>query len=92
MTWRRGPRSSRRAGASLKRKLHQRTEVKSVTVKRGDTLMRILTNAGAETWQAKAIYEAMAPVFLAKSLQKGQEVRLTLAPAPGIANSWSRSR
>lgn len=61
----------------------QRTETKSVTVKRGDTLMRILTNAGAEAWQAKAIYEAMAPVFLAKSLQKGQEIRLTLAPAPG---------
>ncbi len=60
----------------------QNTEIKSVVVKRGDTLMRILTNAGAESWQAKAIYEAMAPVFLAKSLQKGQEIRLTLAPAP----------
>ena len=63
--------------------IHQKTEVKSVTVKRGDTLMSILIDAGAESWQAKAIYEAMAPVFLAKSLQKGQEVRLTLAPAPG---------
>ncbi|MDH3579176.1 MAG: peptidoglycan DD-metalloendopeptidase family protein [Hyphomicrobiales bacterium] len=60
----------------------QNTEVKSVTVKRGDTLMSILTRNGAESWQAKAIYEAMAPVFLAKSLQKGQELRLTLAPAP----------
>ena len=60
----------------------QNTEVKSVTVKRGDTLMSILTRNGAERWQAKAIYEAMAPVFLAKSLQKGQEIRFTLAPAP----------
>lgn len=60
----------------------QKTEVQSVTVKRGDTLMSILREAGAEDWQAKAIYEAMAPVFLAKSLQTGQEVRLKLAPAP----------
>lgn len=58
------------------------TEIKSVIVERGDTLMSILTDAGAEPWQAKAIYEAMAPTFLARSLQKGQEVRLTLAPAP----------
>lgn len=57
-------------------------DVKTVTVERGDTLMSILTDAGAEPWQAKAIYEAMAPTFLAKSLQSGQEVRLTLAPAP----------
>jgi len=57
-------------------------EIRSVIVKRGDTLMSILTDAGAEAWQAKAIYEAMAPTFLAKSLQTGQEVRLTLAPAP----------
>ncbi len=60
----------------------QNTEIKSVTVRRGDTLMSILKSNGAERWQAKAIYEAMAPVFLAKSLQKGQEVRFTLAPAP----------
>jgi murein DD-endopeptidase MepM/ murein hydrolase activator NlpD len=62
--------------------VYQNTEVRTVTVKRGDTLMGILTDAGAELWQAKDIVAAMAPMFLAKSLQKGQEVRMTLAPAP----------
>lgn len=60
----------------------ENAEIKRVTVKRGDTLMSILTGNGAERWQARKIYEAMAPVFLAKSLQSGQEVRFTLAPAP----------
>ncbi len=60
----------------------QNTDVQTVTVKAGDTLMSILVDAGAERWQAKAIYEAMAPMFTAKALRKGQEVRLTLAPAP----------
>ncbi len=57
-------------------------ETKAVTVKRGDTLMSILAEAGAEKWQAKAIADAMAPVFRPKNLKKGQEVRLTLMPTP----------
>jgi murein DD-endopeptidase MepM/ murein hydrolase activator NlpD len=61
----------------------QDSEIRTVTVKKDDTLMSILTRNGAEPWQAKDIYEAMSPVFLAKALQKGQEVRMSLVPAPG---------
>ena len=57
-------------------------ETKAVKVKRGDTLMSILTDAGAEKWQARAIADAMAPIFKPKNLNKGQEIRLTLVPAP----------
>lgn len=60
----------------------QDTEVKTVKVGRGDTLMSILTDNGAERWQAREIVQAMAPLFPAKSLQKGQEVHFALAPAP----------
>ncbi|MGI9384363.1 MAG: peptidoglycan DD-metalloendopeptidase family protein [Methyloligellaceae bacterium] len=56
--------------------------VKSVKVRRGNTLMSILADAGAEKWQAKAIADAMAPVFRAKHLKAGQDVRFTLTPAP----------
>ena len=56
--------------------------VKSVKVRRGNTLMSILDDAGAEKWQAKAIAEAMAPVFKAKQLKAGQDIRFTLTPAP----------
>ena len=58
------------------------SETKAITVEKGDTLMSILANAGAEKWQAKAIADAMAPVFKPKNLNKGQEVRFTLVPAP----------
>jgi murein DD-endopeptidase MepM/ murein hydrolase activator NlpD len=58
------------------------SETKSVKVKRGDTLMSILSEAGAEKWQAKAIADAMAPVFKPKNMKKGQEVLFTLMPAP----------
>ncbi|MGE0611705.1 MAG: M23 family metallopeptidase, partial [Hyphomicrobiales bacterium] len=46
------------------------------------TLMSLLVDAGTERWQAKAIGEAMAPTFQPNLLQPGQQVRLTLAPAP----------
>ncbi len=58
------------------------SETTAVTVKKGDTLMSILADAGAERWQAKAIADAMAPVFKPKNLNAGQEVRFTLVPAP----------
>ncbi|MEC9367418.1 MAG: peptidoglycan DD-metalloendopeptidase family protein, partial [Pseudomonadota bacterium] len=57
-------------------------EVKLIPVKRGNTLMSLLVDAGTERWQAKAIADAMAPTFLPSQLQPGQQVRLTLAPAP----------
>jgi len=58
------------------------SETKSVKVEKGDTLMSILADAGAETWQAKAIADAMKPVFKPKNLKRGQEIRFTLMPAP----------
>lgn len=57
-------------------------EVRSVTIRRGDTLMSVLEAAGAERWQARSIVGAMAAIFPPTSLQIGQEVRYTLAPAP----------
>ena len=58
------------------------SETKSVKVAKGDTLMSILADAGAERWQAKAIADAMEPVFKPKNLRRGQEIRFTLMPAP----------
>jgi len=57
-------------------------ETRAVKVKRGDTMMSLLTQAGAERWQAKAIADAMTPVFKPKNLRRGQEIRFTLMPAP----------
>lgn len=57
-------------------------ESKRVKVERGDTLMSILEDAGSERWQAKAIADAMAPIFPASSLRPGQEILFTLVPAP----------
>jgi murein DD-endopeptidase MepM/ murein hydrolase activator NlpD len=58
------------------------SETKTVTVGRGDTLMSIITKVGGEPAQAKAIVDAMAPVFAAQDLKAGQEVRFALVPAP----------
>ena len=58
------------------------SRLESVKVKKGDTLHGIMRTAGAEAWQAKAIVEAMKPVFPGKSLRSGQEIRFTLMPAP----------
>jgi len=58
------------------------SKFETVQVKRGDTLNSLLADAGAEPWLAKTIVESMAPVFPAKALQPGQEIRFTLAPAP----------
>jgi len=58
------------------------SETKAVRVKRGDTLMSILAEAGAEKWQARAIADAMQPIYPPKNMRKGQEVRFTLMPAP----------
>ena len=57
-------------------------ETKTVKVGRGDTLMSIIMKQGAEASQAKAMSDAMGPVFPADSLKPGQEIRLTLVPAP----------
>jgi murein DD-endopeptidase MepM/ murein hydrolase activator NlpD len=58
------------------------SDLKTVKVGRGDTLAGLITKAGSEPTQAKAIVEAMETVFQAKDLQPGQEIRVNLVPAP----------
>ena len=62
--------------------LYAGAEAKTLKVGRGDTLSSLLTKSGAELPQANEIIETLAPIFAAKDLRSGQEVRLTLAPAP----------
>lgn len=57
-------------------------ETKSVDVGRGDTLMTLFAKAGTEPSEATTIIEALSPIFGAKDLKAGQEVRFTLVPAP----------
>ncbi len=57
-------------------------ETKTVKVGRGDTLMSIIMKSGAEASQAKAMSDAMGSVFSPDALKPGQEIRLTLVPAP----------
>jgi murein DD-endopeptidase MepM/ murein hydrolase activator NlpD len=52
---------------------------RSVIVDDGDTLVDLLTNVGAEAWQAQQINEALVAGGL--KLRPGQEVRLEMAPA-----------
>lgn len=44
----------------------------------GDTLTRMLTEAGADKWQARAMIEAARGIFRDRDLEAGQEVHLTL--------------
>ena len=57
------------------------TELQSIIVKPGDTLIGILKTAGAEPWQAQAISDVFAGMPGGFKLRTGQEVRLKLAPA-----------
>ena len=57
-------------------------QTKTVKVGRGDTLAGIIVKMGTEQTDAKAIVEALAPVFPADNLKPGQEVRFALVPAP----------
>jgi hypothetical protein len=56
-------------------------EVRVVNVGRGDTLQKILTKAGADTWQARTMIEAARAVFPETALVPGHEVHLTLVPS-----------
>jgi len=56
-------------------------ELRSIIVNPGDTLIGILTDAGAEAWQAQAISDALSSAPKGFKLRAGQEVRLKLAPA-----------
>jgi murein DD-endopeptidase MepM/ murein hydrolase activator NlpD len=52
-----------------------------VKVGNNDSLRKILTRAGADSWQARAMVEAARNVFPEQSLSAGQEVRITLIPS-----------
>ena len=57
-------------------------ESKILTIGRGDTLMSLFTKVGTEPEEAAAIIDAFAPIFGAKDLKQGQEIRFSLVPAP----------
>jgi len=58
------------------------TKKMEVRVEAGDTLSGLIEQQGAPAWQATEIIAAMRKYFIADSLEAGQEVRFTLAPAP----------
>ena len=62
--------------------LYAGAETKTLKVRRGDSLSSLLTKSGTELPQANEIVETLAPIFAAKDLRSGQEMRLTLVPAP----------
>ena len=59
----------------------ERGEVSVVKVGRDDTLAKILTKAGGDPWQARAMIEAAHSTFPENALVPGQEVRITLVPS-----------
>jgi murein DD-endopeptidase MepM/ murein hydrolase activator NlpD len=64
----------------------EKRQVRVVKVGRADTLVKILTQAGADAWQAKAMAETAKSVFPEGSLTAGQEVRITMVPSLTQAN------
>jgi len=74
------------------------TIVHEITVAPGDTLMNLLVNAGAERVQAHQAVTAMEPVFSARHLQPGQEIKVAFADTgdgeagPLLAINFSPSR
>ena len=62
--------------------LYAGAQVKTLKVGSGDTLMSLFTKIEAEPAQAKEVIDALEPIFSAKDLKPGQEVRFTLVPAP----------
>ena len=57
-------------------------ETKTLIAGRGDNLMSLFTKVGTESSEAARIIDAFAPIFAAKDLKSGQEIRFTLVPAP----------
>jgi murein DD-endopeptidase MepM/ murein hydrolase activator NlpD len=56
-------------------------ETQVVRVGQGDTLRKILSRAGADSWQTRGMIEAARNIFPETSLAYGQEVRITLVPS-----------
>ena len=57
--------------------------IRSVALARGDTLMKVLTDAGTSRIEAQNAIDALGQVYDPRRLRSGQEVRLTLQPAGG---------
>jgi murein DD-endopeptidase MepM/ murein hydrolase activator NlpD len=57
-------------------------ETKTLKVGSGDTLLNLFTKAGTDPSEASEIIDALAPIFAAKDLKAGQELRFTMVPAP----------
>ena len=70
---------------------YEAAEITVVKVGRDDTLTKILTRAGAETWQARAMIDAAHALFPESALVPGQEVRITLLPSLTQANKTEPS-
>ncbi|MEQ1717726.1 MAG: M23 family metallopeptidase [Hyphomicrobium sp.] len=61
-------------------------EINVVKVGREDTLLKILQQAGADPWQARAMIDAAHGTFPESALVPGQEVRITLVASLTQAN------
>jgi murein DD-endopeptidase MepM/ murein hydrolase activator NlpD len=70
----------------------ERQQVRVVKVGKADTLVKILMQAGADSWQAKAMSEAAKSVFPDGALATGQEVRITMVPSLTLANRSEPAR
>lgn len=67
-------------------------EVKLVKAGKADTLAKILADAGADPWQARAMIDAAHNVFPESALVPGQEIRITLVPSLTQANKQEPAR
>ncbi|MDE1172901.1 MAG: peptidoglycan DD-metalloendopeptidase family protein [Parvibaculaceae bacterium] len=63
--------------------------VTTVEIERGDTLMQVLTSAGADEAEATSAIKALQPLFSPRNLKVGQEISLTLEPRPSASNDPS---
>ncbi|MEQ8402428.1 MAG: peptidoglycan DD-metalloendopeptidase family protein [Roseitalea porphyridii] len=74
------------------------TVVREITVVPGDTLMSLLVDAGAERVQAHQAATAMEPVYSARRLRPGQEIKVAFAdtgdgePGPLLAINFRPNR
>ncbi len=57
-------------------------ETKDIKVESGDTLLGVILKSGTDTTLAASVIESLDPVFSAKDLKPGQQVRFRLVPAP----------
>src|SRR5579872_915723 len=58
------------------------THARIERVRRGDTLITVMTRAGASTTDAREAALALRDIYNPKALKIGQEIKLTFAPAP----------